>query len=81
MVKNDEVNRFKNKILNNLHKGIEDMINRKMVSSLEKIRSFYNDELQILRKEFESKDESIYKLLENISKKVRQSNPLPIPQL
>ena len=81
MVKNDEVNRFKNKILNNLHKGIEDMINRKMVSSLEKIRPFYNDELQILRKEFESKDESIYKLLENISKKVRQSNPLPIPQL
>ena len=51
-----------------------------MVSSLEKIQSFYNDELQILRKELESKDESIYKLLENISNKAGQPNPLPIPQ-
>ena len=31
------------------------MRNRKMESSLEKIQSIYNDQLQILRKELESK--------------------------
>ena len=31
------------------------MINRKMESSLEKIQSIYNDQLQVLRKELESK--------------------------
>ena len=39
MVKNDEGNTFKENILNNLHKDIEDLINRKMESSLEKIQS------------------------------------------
>ena len=55
MVKNDEGNTFKENILNNLHKDIEDLINRKMESSLEKIQSIYNDELQVFRKELESK--------------------------
>ena len=36
MVKNDRGNTFKDNILNNLYKDIEDMINRKMESSLEK---------------------------------------------
>ena len=31
------------------------MRNRKMESSLEKIQSIYNDKLQVLRKELESK--------------------------
>ena len=31
------------------------MRNRKMESSLEKIQSIYNDQLQVLRKELESK--------------------------
>ena len=48
MVKNDKGNTLKNKFLNNLHKDIEDMINRKMESSTEKIQSVYNDELQVL---------------------------------
>ena len=39
MVKIDEGNTFKENILNNLHKDIEDLINRKMESSLEKIQS------------------------------------------
>ena len=51
MVKNNEGNTLKENILNNLHKGTEDMVNRKMESSLEKIQSIYNDELQVLRKE------------------------------
>ena len=49
MVKNDKDNTLMDNILNNLHKDIEDMINRKMESSLEKIQSTYNDELQVLR--------------------------------
>ena len=52
MVKNDEGNTLKDNILNNLHKDVEDMINRKMELSLEKIQAIYNDEL---RKELESK--------------------------
>ena len=66
MVKKDEGNTFKDNILNNLHKDIEDMINRKIESSLEKIQSIYNDELQILTKELESKNKIINKLLETI---------------
>ena len=84
VVKNDEGNTLKDNILNNLHKDIADMINRKMESSLEKIESIYNDELQVLRKELESKNKIISKLLEtiaNINNKVVQPNPLPIPQL
>ena len=38
IVKNDEGNTLKVKILNNLHKDTEDIINRKMESSLEKIQ-------------------------------------------
>ena len=60
------------------------MINRKMETSLEKIQSIYNNELQVLRKEFKSKNKIINKLLEmieNISNKAVQPNPLPIPQL
>ena len=48
MVKNDKGNTLKNKFLNNLHKDIENMINRKMESSTEKIQSIYNDEFQVL---------------------------------
>ena len=54
MVKNDTHLRIT--FLHNLHKDIEDMINRKMESPLEKIQSIYNDELQVLRKELESKN-------------------------
>ena len=82
MVKNDDGNTLKD-ILNNLHNDIEDIINRKMESSPEKIQSIYNDELQVLRKELESKNKIINKLLEmieNISNKAVQPNPLPIPQ-
>ena len=61
MAKNDEDNTFKDNILNNLHKDIEDMINRTMESSLEKIQPIYNDELQVLRKELESKNQIINK--------------------
>ena len=35
MVKNDKDNTLKDNILNNLHKDIEDMTNRKMESFLE----------------------------------------------
>ena len=59
------------------------MINWKMESSLEEIRSIYKDELQILRKELESKNNIINKLLEtieNIGNKAVQTNPLPIPK-
>ena len=66
-------NTFKDNILNNLHKDIEDMINWKMeslqeksVTSLEKTQSIYPDELQIFRKELESKNWIINKLLETI---------------
>ena len=55
-----------------------------MESSLEKIQSTYNDELQVIRKELESKSKIINKLLEtieNISNKAVQSNPLPISHL
>ena len=37
MIENDKGNNFRGNILNNLHKDIEDMINRKTESSLEKI--------------------------------------------
>ena len=83
MVKNDEGNTLKDNILNNLHKDVEDMINRKMELSLEKIQSIYNDELQVLRKELEFKNKIINKLLEtieNIGNKAVQPNPLPITQ-
>ena len=84
IIKNDKGNTLKDSILNNLHKDIEDIINRKMESSLEKIQSIYKDELQVLRKELESKNNIINKLLEtieNIGNKVVQPNPLPIPKL
>ena len=60
------------------------MINRKKKSSLEKIQSIYNDELQVSGKELESKNSIISKLLEtmeNIGSKAVQPNPLPIPKL
>ena len=81
IIKNNKGNTLKDSILNNLHKDIEDIINRKMESSLEKIQSIYKDELQVLRKELESKNNIINKLLEtteNIGKKAVQPNPLPI---
>ena len=83
MVKNNEGNTLKDNILNNLHKNVEDMINRKMELSLEKIQSIYNDELQVLRKELEFKNKIINKFLEtieNIGNKAVQPNPLPIIQ-
>ena len=40
-----------------------------MESLLEKIQSIYNDEVQVLRKERESKDQIVKKLLETIEKK------------
>ena len=49
-----------------------------MESSLEKIQSIYNDELQVLRKELESKNKVINKLqekIENIIKKAVQTIP------
>ena len=61
IIKNDKGNTLKDSILNNLHKYIEDIINRKMGSSLEKIKSIYKDELQVLRKEWESKNNIIKK--------------------
>ena len=61
IIKNDKGNTLKDSILNNLHKYIEDIINRKMESSLEKIKSIYKDELQVLRKEWESKNNIIKK--------------------
>ena len=73
MVKEVEGNTFKDNIPNNLNKDIEDMINRKVeslqeksVSSLEKAKSIFNNELQVLRKELESKNQVINKLLETI---------------
>ena len=45
IVKDDKGNTLKDIILNNLHKYVEGMINRKMESSLEKIQSIYDDEL------------------------------------
>ena len=59
------------------------MRNRKMESSLEKIQSIYNDQLQVLRKELESKKNIINKLLEaiqNFGNKSVQLKPLPIPK-
>ena len=60
------------------------MRNRKMESSLEKTQSIYNDQLQVLRKELESKKKNIInKLLEtiqNLGNKAVQLNPLPIPK-
>ena len=52
-----------------------------MESSLEEIQSIYKDELQVLRKELEFKNNIINKLLEtieNIGNKAVQPNPLPI---
>ena len=66
MVKNDKGNTLKDNILNNLHKDIGDMINRKMESSLQQIQSVYNDELQALKKELEYKNNIINKILETI---------------
>ena len=48
---------------------LDTFINRKMESLLEKIQSIYNDEVQVLRKELESKDQIVKKLLETIEKK------------
>ena len=46
------------------------MINRKLESSLQKVQSFYNDELQVLRKELESEKQIVNKkTIENISSK------------
>ena len=53
-----------------------------MESSLQKIQSIYKNELQVLGKELESKN-NIKKLLEtieNIGNKAVQPNPLPIPK-
>ena len=55
IIKNDKGNTLKDSILNNLHKDIEDIINRKMESSLEKIQSICKDELQVLREELDPK--------------------------
>ena len=52
-----------------------------MESSLEKIQSIYNDELQVLRKELETKNSIMNKLLEtieNIGNKAVKPNLLPI---
>ena len=54
-----------------------------MESSLEKLQSIYKDELQVLRKELETKNNIINKLLEtieNIGNKAVQPNPLSIPK-
>ena len=46
------------------------MINRKLESSRQKVQSFYNDELQVLRKELESEKQIVNKkTIENISSK------------
>ena len=53
-----------------------------MESSLEKIQSIYKDEIQVLRKELESKNNIIKKLLktiENIGDKAVQPKTLPVP--
>ena len=52
-----------------------------MESSLEENQSIYKDELQVVRKELESKNNIIKKLLEtkeNVDNKAVQRNPLPI---
>ena len=48
ITKNDKGSTLKDNILNNLQKDIEDMMNRKMESSLEEIQSIYKDKLQVL---------------------------------
>ena len=47
------------------------MINKKMKSSLEKIQSICNDELQVLKKD---------RTIENLGNNTVQPNPLPIPK-
>ena len=57
------------------------MINRKMESSLEENQSIYKHEVQVVRKELESKNNIIKKLLEtkeNVDNKAVQRNPTPI---
>ena len=83
ITKNDKGSTLKDNILNNLHKDIEDMMNRKMESSLEEIQSIYKDKLQVLWMGLESKNNIINMLLEtieNIGNKSIQPNPLPIPK-
>ena len=48
ITKNDKGSTLKDNILNNLHKDIEGMMNRKMESSLDEIQSIYEDKLQVL---------------------------------
>ena len=74
MVKKFEDSTFKDNILSNLHNDIEDIINKKMeslqgksISSLEKVQSIYNDELQTLKKELKYKTQVVInKLIETI---------------
>ena len=83
ITKNDKGSTLTDNILNNLHKDIEDMMNRKMESSLEEIQSIYKDKLQVLWMGLESKNNIINMLLEtieNIGNKSIQPNPLPIPK-
>ena len=85
MFKKVEDNTFRDNVLNNLHKDIEDMINKKMesFSSFEKVQSIYTDELKTLRKKLKYKTQIINKLtetIENIINKSLQSNPHTIPQ-
>ena len=67
MVKKVEGNTFEDNSVKKLQKHIEDMINgilkEESVSSPEKIKSIYNNDLQILRKNFESRNQIINKLL------------------
>ena len=90
MVKKFEDSTFKENILSNLHNDIEDIINKKMeslhgksISSLEKVQSIYNDELQTLKKELKYKTQVIInKLIETIIvKKAVQPNPQAILQI
>ena len=89
MVKKFEDSTFKDNILSNLHNDIEDIINKKMeslqgksISSLEKVQSIYNDELQTLKKELKYKTQVVVnKLIETIIvKKAVQPNPQAILQ-
>ena len=74
MVKKFEDSTFKDNILSNLHNDIQDIINKKMeslqgksISSLEKVQSIYNDELQTLKKELKYKTQVVInKLIETI---------------
>ena len=74
MVKKFEDSTFKDNILSNLHNDTEDIINKKMeslqgksISSLEKVQSIYNDELQTLKKELKYKTQVVInKLIETI---------------